>query len=113
VIGLFPGTRCGAGDGTQVFAARQDAQMVAADTSQAGDFLFGEDFLTRLDGDHFLPLSRVSAPDKQTSLIFEQESCRLITAHINAWENLQMVEIKGDRGKWKRDKRIDCADPLV
>jgi len=24
-----------------------------------------------------------------------------------------MVEIKGDRRKWKCDKRIDCADPLV
>jgi len=99
VIGLFPGTRGGAGDGTQVFAASQVAQMVAADTCQAGDFLFGEDFLTRFDGDHFLPLSRVSAPIKQTSRIIMQESCRLITAHINAWENLQMVQIKGDRGK--------------
>ena len=75
--------------------------MIAADTGQAGDFLLGEGFLTRLDGDHFLPLSRASAPIKQTSLIFEQESCRLITAHINAWENLQLVQIKGDRGKGK------------
>jgi hypothetical protein len=99
VIGLVPGTRCGSRDGTQVFAACQVAQMVAADTGQAGDFLFGEDFLTRLDGDHFLPLSRVSAPIKQTSRMTMQESCRFITARIDARENLQLVQIKGDRGK--------------
>jgi hypothetical protein len=99
VIGLLPGTRGGARDRTQVFAARQVAQMVAADTGQAGDFLFGEDFLTRLDGDHFLPLSRVSAPIKQTSQTTMQESCRFITARIDARENLQLVQIKGDRGK--------------
>jgi hypothetical protein len=99
VIGLFPGTRGDSRDGTQVFAARQVAQMVAADTGQAGDFLFGEDFLTRLDGDHFLPLSSVSAPIKQTNRIIMQESCRFITARIDARENLQLVQIKGDRGK--------------
>jgi len=99
VIGLLPCTRCGTRDRTQVFAARQDAQMVAADTREAGDFLFGEDFLTRLNGDHFLPLARVSAAIKQASQIIMQECCRFITVHINAWENLQMVEIKGDRGK--------------
>jgi len=99
VIGLLPGTRGGARDRTQVFAARQVAQMVAADPGQAGDFLFGEDFLTRLDGDHFLPLARVSAAIKQPSQIIMQECCRFITAHINVWENLQLVQIKGDRGK--------------
>jgi hypothetical protein len=82
-----------------VFVARQVAQMVATDTGQAGDFLFGEDFLTRLDGDHFLPLSRVSVPIKQTSRMIMQESCRFITGRIDARENLQLVQIKGDRGK--------------
>jgi hypothetical protein len=99
VIGLLPCTRCGTRDRTQVFAARQDAQMVAADTREAGDFLFGEDFLTRLNGDHFLPLARVSAAIKQTNRILMQESCRFITARIDARENLQLVQIKGDRGK--------------
>ena len=59
-LGLVFGTRCGVGDGTQVFAARQVAQMVAANAGQAGDLFLGEDFLTRLDCDHFLPLSKVS-----------------------------------------------------
>jgi len=88
---LLPGTRGDARDRTQVFAARKVAQMIAADTGQAGDFLFGEDFLTRLDGDHFLPLARVSAAIKQASQIIMQECCRFITAHINVWENLQLV----------------------
>src|SRR6266478_5398404 len=38
-----------------MFAARQVAQMFGADAGQAGDFFLCEDFLTRLDGDHYLP----------------------------------------------------------
>jgi hypothetical protein len=41
----------------------------------------------------------VSVPIKQTSRIIMQESCRFITARIDARENLQLVQIKGDRGK--------------
>jgi hypothetical protein len=55
-LGLFSGCPRGAGDGAEVFAARQVAQVLAADSGQAGDFFFGEDFLTRLDGDHYLYL---------------------------------------------------------
>jgi hypothetical protein len=46
------GVRSGARDGTQVFAARQVAQMLAADAGQPGNFFFGENCLTRLYSDH-------------------------------------------------------------
>jgi len=43
-----------------MFAAREVAQMFAADTSQARDFFFREGFLARLDGNH--GLSSISSP---------------------------------------------------
>ena len=52
---LVSGLRSGASDRAEVFAASLIAQMFAADSGQAGDLFLGEDFLTRLHSDHFLP----------------------------------------------------------
>ena len=41
-----------AGDRSKVPVARQLSQMIQADASQAGDFIFCEELLARLDSDH-------------------------------------------------------------
>ena len=54
---LLSGSFRHARTGAKVLAAGNAVEMFAADAGQTGDFFFGEDFLTRLDGDHFNPPS--------------------------------------------------------
>src|SRR6185437_3275350 len=42
----------GVGQSSEMLVASQAAQMLNADARQVGDFIFGENFLARLDSDH-------------------------------------------------------------
>ena len=52
-FGRSAGGRSCAHNGAEVFAAGHGVEMLHANTRQAGNLVFGENFLSRFDGDHF------------------------------------------------------------
>jgi len=57
LVGLLTGSFGGAGNETQVAAAREIVEVVHADARETRHFRIREDFLTGLDSDHGRPLS--------------------------------------------------------
>jgi hypothetical protein len=55
-LGLASGGACGADEGAEMLAAGDGSEMFRADACQGGDFVFGEELLSRFDSDHGLYL---------------------------------------------------------
>src|SRR5580704_13675004 len=64
LLGFGPGGFGSARDRSQVLILRELAQMVSADAREGDDFIFGEDFLARLDSHHDRPPTYFDAANK-------------------------------------------------
>jgi hypothetical protein len=104
----------GAHNGAEMSAAGNTAKMLAADSRQTGNFIFGVNFLRGFNGDHpmpsfiFLPQSFCRVPFRSAQkigvrhtkpLISEQSSCRLTIQGRTHPLILQILRIKRFSGE--------------